>query len=96
MLKISRVTLLLSLLDVTWGTASENSGYFQKIRDFSFDMQMMHEYPERWYSYNSAVPLLSKVKVLPAIPESNGQLFLKQQLETPAWDVTYQVGIERS
>ena len=58
-------------------------------------MQMMHEYPAAWNSYNSAVPLLSKVKLVPALPNQSGQFFMKKELETPAWDVTYQIAIEQ-
>jgi len=72
------------------------SGYLQKIRDLSFDMQMMHEYPAEWNTFNSAVPIMSKVKVIPALPTQSGQFFTKKPLATPAWDVTYQVAIEQT
>ena len=69
---ISRVTLsLLSLLGCI-EVAQADSGYLQKLKDFSFDMGMMHEYPVAWDTHNSAVPILSKVKVLPNIARSNG------------------------
>ena len=97
---ISRVTLaMLSMLGVMGQEKTEKrpeSGYLQKLRDYSFDMGMMHEYPINWETYSSAVPIMSKVKVLPNIPNSSGQFFLKKELETPAWDVTYQIGIEQS
>ena len=92
---IFHVLVLLGLIVQVSGAPSE-SGYLQKIRHFSFDMQMMHEYPNAWNSYNSAVPILSKVKVVPALQNQSGQFFMKKELETPAWDVTYQVGIEQS
>ena len=62
----------------------------------SFDMGTMHEYPVAWDTFNSAVPIMSKVKVVPNIPRASGQIFLKKELATPAWDVTYQVSLDQS
>ena len=59
-------------------------------------MAMMHEYPSHWNSWNSAVPILSKVKLVPNLPNQSGQLFLRRELETPAWEVTYQIGLDPS
>ena len=54
-------------------------------------MGVMREYPISWNTYGSAVPIASKIKILPLLPEANGQLFLKQELQTPAWDITYAI-----
>lgn len=68
----------------------------QKLRDLSFDMSVMHEYPSAWTTSGSAVPILSKVKLVPSIPLVNGQLFIKDQLKTPAWDVSYRLKLNQS
>ena len=56
----------------TAGNADPHSGYFQKLRDLSFDMRMMHEYPVAWQTTGTAIPLMSKTKLVPAIPKVNG------------------------
>ena len=73
---------------------SAESGYMMKLRDLSFDMKVMREYPVTWSTTGSAVPIMSKVKVVPAIPKVNGQLFLKQELATPAWEVAFRMSYE--
>lgn len=78
------------------GSNNPSAGYMQKLRDLSFDMSVMHEYPTTWTTQGSAVPILSKVKVVPAIPKVNGQLFMKDQLKTPAWDVSYRLVLNQS
>ena len=77
--RVNFIIHVLSLLGLILNVsgAPGDSGYLQKIRDLSFDMQMMHEYPAAWNTWNSAVPILSKIKVLPALPKQSGQLFLK-------------------
>ena len=54
-------------------------------------MGLMREYPIAWQTTGVAVPILSKVKVLPRIPQANGQLFLKSELVTPSWDASLQL-----
>ena len=86
------LTLFLSLC--VSPASSQLSGYQQKLRDLSFDMSLMREYPVEWQTTGSAVPILSKIKMLPNIPKVNGQLFLKNALATPAWSVSYRLSFE--
>jgi len=86
---IRRVTNGVVCLLTTAAIALADSGYMYKLREFSFDMNLMREYPSGWQTSGSAVPILSKVKLLPSIPNVNGQLFMKKELATAAWDVTY-------
>jgi len=58
------------------GASDGGSGYMQKLRDYSFDMAVMREYPQLWKTSGSAVPIMSKAMVVPKIPKANGQLFL--------------------
>ena len=39
-------------------------------------MSLKHEYPQSWSTSGAAVPILSKTKIVPSIPNTNGQLFL--------------------
>ena len=58
-----------------------------KMKELSFDMAALGQYPQAWTSYGSAVPLKSKVKVTPpTITDVAGQIFLDNALETPAWE----------
>lgn len=66
---IKRVTL--TLLSIIGAKAAE-SGYIQKLRDLTFDMNLQHEYPTAWETYGTAVPIMSKTKIIPKIPMSNG------------------------
>ena len=90
---IKSVTLALLAAFGVGQSAESTSGYVQRLKDLSFDMNLQHEYPINWETYGTAVPILSKVKVLPHIPQSNGQIFLKQELATTSWDATFQIGL---
>ena len=58
-------------------------------------MSLMREYPVAWQTNGSAVPIMSKVKLLPSIPKANGQLFLKNPLKTPAWSVSFRMSFNQ-
>jgi len=88
-------TTLAAIYGLLSSTTAADSGYMQKLRDITWDMGLMHEYPMTWVTTGTAVPILSKTKVVPAIPNVNGQLFLKQELTTPAWDVSYRLKLEQ-
>jgi len=93
---INRVSLGVVSLLATATVALAESGYMQKLRDLSFDMSLMREYPVAWTTSGSAVPILSKVKIVPNIPKVNGQIFLKQELATAGWDVTYRLTLNQT
>ncbi len=78
---VSRVTLKTILLAVTsldiCQAGSDSSGYMQKLKHLTWDMGLMHEYPMEWATTGTAVPILSKTMIVPSIPKTNGQIFLK-------------------
>ena len=76
--------------------ASQSSGYMQNLKDLSFDMGLMREYPSEWSTTGVAIPIMSKVKVVPEIPNVNGQIFMKNELVTAAWDVAFRMEIDMS
>ena len=86
------IVFLLSLVHANTST----SGYYQKLDDLSFDMSMAHEYPQSWVTTGSAVPLLSKVKILPLAAQLNGQAFLKSKLQTPSWEISYRMRLNQN
>ena len=57
------------------GSKDSDTGYMQKLRDFSFDMGTMREYPANWNAMGTAIPIMSKVKLVPEIPHVSGQFF---------------------
>ena len=64
----------------------------QKLRHLSFDAATLQQFPSEWIAYGTAVPLKSKVKITPPlVPEVSGQFFLKDSLETGAWDADFKV-----
>ena len=68
----------------------------QNLKDISFDMGLMREYPSEWSTTGVAIPIMSKVKVVPGIGNVNGQIFMKDELVTAAWDVAYRLEIDTS
>ena len=68
--------------------------YSMKLPVFSFDMKTMQEYPIGYSSHGAAVPLTKQVKVLPAIPDSNGQIFMNHALETPLWEAFFKMELQ--
>ena len=60
---------------VLMGTAEGR--HTQVIEKFSFDMDAQ-EYPRAFESTGVAVPLLSRVKILPKIPNVAGQIFTQE------------------
>ena len=68
----------------------------QKLRSFSFDMDLMREYPQGWKTSGTAVPIMTKLKVIPNLPQVNGQAFLAKELATPAWDVTFKLRVDEA
>ena len=60
--------------------------YMQKLAKFSFDMNTMNEYPSNYETSGSAVPLKSKVKIVPNIPLVQGKLFANERLDTLQWE----------
>ena len=93
-----RVTniLLVCCLFAVLTTAQAGSGYMQNLKDLSFDMGLMREYPSEWSTTGVAIPIMSKVKVVPEIPNVNGQIFMKNELVTAAWDVAFRMEIDMS
>jgi len=65
-------TFLATIFGLLSISAAADSGYMQKLRDITWDMGLMHEYPMTWVTTGTAVPILSKTKVVPAIPNVNG------------------------
>ena len=55
---------------------------------------MMREYPSSWTTTGTAVPILTKLKVLPQQPNMNGQVFMNKELATPAWDANFRIAVE--
>ena len=78
------------------GSKDSDTGYMKKLGDFSFDMGTMREYPANWNAMGTAIPIMSKVKLVPEIPNVTGQFFLAQELVTPAWDVIYKFSMAES
>ena len=60
----------------------------------SFDMNTMNEYPQAFNSQGSAVPLKSKVKVVPGITNVQGSIYLEEKLETLVWETQFKVRVE--
>ena len=60
-IQIRSLALVLTLIQ---GTVA----YYKDKLPMSFDMNTMNEYPTDFVSQGSAVPLSSKVKIIPEIP----------------------------
>ena len=87
--------VLVGCLFAVFATSS-SSGYMQNLKDISFDMGLMREYPSEWSTTGVAIPIMSKTKIVPEIPSVNGQIFMKNELVTAAWDVAFRMQIDMS
>ena len=87
MFKFQTLILSLTLLEICLA-------YYKDKLPMSFDMNTMNEYPSAFFSQGSAVPLKSKVKVVPGIPKAQGGIFLKEKLETLVWETQFKVRVE--
>lgn len=65
-----------------------------KLPFFSFDIKTMQEYPIGYSSHGATVPLTKTVKVLPAISDSNGQIFTNRPLETNLWEAFFKIELQ--
>jgi len=68
--------------------------YKQTLKDFSFDLNTMNEYPAGYMTEGVAVPLKNKVKIVPKLPNVAGKFFSDKKLGTTEWEVQYKVKID--
>lgn len=77
-------TILLSITTLVYAQ--------QKLKEYSFDMATMQQYPSGWNGFGSAVPLKTKVKITPdKVPDRAGQFFMRKPLETGVWEMNIKV-----
>ena len=68
--------------------------YKQTLKDFSFDMNTMNEYPASYMTDGVAVPLKNKVKIVPKLPNVAGKFFSDKKLGTTEWEVQYKLKVD--
>lgn len=76
---VNIIVVFLAIVAVP-GQAQSESGYSHKLDDLSFDVSTIKDSGKAWVTTNSAVPLVSKIKILPQAAQLNGQMFLKSKL----------------
>ena len=96
--RVTKTPIFVVLVGCLFAVFAEGqaSGYMQNLKDLSFDMGLMREYPTEWSTTGVAIPIQSKVKIVPEIPNVNGQIFMKNELVTAAWDIAFRMEIDMS
>ena len=62
------------------------------MKDLSFDMPALQQYPSAWNTYGASIPIKNIVKLTPPlVPNVNGGFFLKEHLLTPAWEADFRI-----
>jgi hypothetical protein len=75
--KIARAVVLTLGVVATMLCGVAHGRHTQVIEKFSFDMEAQ-EYPRAYETTGVAVPLLSRVKIVPTIPNVAGQIFTQE------------------
>ena len=68
--------------------------YYKEKLPMSFDMNTMNEYPTDWETAGTAVPLKSKVKILPSLQNTSGRIFASEKLDTLQWEATFKMKVQ--
>ena len=69
--------------------------YYRQKLPMSFDMNTMNEYPSAFTTQGTAVPLMSKVKIVPGIPQVQGSIFLTEKVETIVWEAQFKMKFDQ-